>query len=81
MATHKKRVPVGTNIRGNITYRKPILKGHCLNGGEGAVDLCLDCWSFSLSKYVSVLKMFRNKLASLEATPVPNYELATLSSV
>ena len=81
MATHKKRAPVRTNIRGNITNRNPILKGHCLNGGEGAVDLYLDCWSFSLSKYVPILNFFRNKLASLEAMPVRNYEYTTLNSV
>ena len=76
-----KRVPVGNDIRGNITYRKLILKGHRLNGGEGAVDLYLDCWCFSLSKYVPTLKFFCNNLASLEAMPVRNCEFTSLSSV
>ena len=50
----------------------------CLDGGEGAVNLCPNFWSFSLSKYILVLKMFCNKSLSYASPKTMNYRLSAV---
>ena len=80
-----KRVPVGTNnnIKGNH-LQKTNLKGALPEWwGEGAVDLCPDCWSFLSPSMYKSWKCFvtSSQASKLRQSETMNYQLSAVYSV